>query len=295
MLYSVLCYFFVYAFLGWCGEVCFAAVRTRTFVNRGFLNGPICPIYGFGVVIVALTLRPVRDNLPLLFVCSVLLTSALEWLTGFLLERLFHQRWWNYLERPFNLNGYICLEFSLVWGLACVFVLRVLHPLVAHLVGLMPHGVGVAVLIICMLLFITDLSATVAAMVGLNRRLRQLEELAQRMRAASDELGEGISQRMISSSDRLADLRDDLAIRTADFKEELAGRTADFREDLSERAASLRSDLAQLRTARERLLTDRKFGQGRLLRAFPRMTSTRYAAALEELRRRAAARRKEKK
>lgn len=295
MLYSVLCYFFVYAFLGWCGEVCFAAVRTRKFVNRGFLNGPVCPIYGFGVVLVALTLRPVGDNLPLLFICSVLLTSALEWLTGFLLERIFHQRWWNYLERPFNLNGYICLEFSLVWGVACVLVLRVLHPLVARLVALMPRGVGLVLLVICVLLFIADLSATVAAMVGLNRRLRQLEELAQRMRAASDELGEGLSQRMISSSDKLADLRDDLAIRTADFKEELAERTAGFKEDLSERAASVRSDLAELRQARERLLAARRFGQRRLLRAFPRMTSTRYAAALEELRRRAAFRRKEKK
>ena len=108
MLYRLLWIFFIYAFLGWCTEVSYAALVTGTFVNRGFLNGPVCPIYGFGVVIVLTCLTPLAGSLPLLFLGSVVLTSALEWLTGFALEKLFHQRWWDYSDEPFNLSGYIC-------------------------------------------------------------------------------------------------------------------------------------------------------------------------------------------
>ena len=92
MLYGLFWIFFLYAFLGWCTEVSYAALVTGTFVNRGFLNGPVCPVYGFGVVIVLNCLTPLADNLLLLFLGSVALTSALEWFTGFVLEKLFHQR-----------------------------------------------------------------------------------------------------------------------------------------------------------------------------------------------------------
>ena len=100
MLYRFLWIFFIYAFLGWCTEVSYAALVTGKFVNRGFLNGPVCPVYGFGVVIVLAGLAPLEENLLLLFLGSVALTSSLEWLTGFVLEKLFHQQWWDYSDQP---------------------------------------------------------------------------------------------------------------------------------------------------------------------------------------------------
>lgn len=123
MLYGLFWIFFLYAFLGWCTEVSYAALVTGTFVNRGFLNGPVCPVYGFGAVIVLNCLTPLADNLLLLFLGSVALTSALEWFTGFVLEKLFHQRWWDYSDEPFNLSGYVCLRFSIAWALpACLWL-----------------------------------------------------------------------------------------------------------------------------------------------------------------------------
>ena len=95
--YELLWIFFVYALLGWCTEVSYAALVTGKFVNRGFLNGPVCPIYGFGAAIIFLCLEPLKQNLLLLFLGSVLLTSLLELAAGFVLEKLFHQRWWDYL------------------------------------------------------------------------------------------------------------------------------------------------------------------------------------------------------
>ena len=137
-LYELVWVLFVYGFLGWCAEVIFAACTKGEFVNRGFLCGPICPIYGFGVLIVTAVLEPVRQSWAALFVGSVLLTSLLELVTGFALERLLHEKWWDYSDVPLNLGGYICLKFSLVWGLACMFVVRTAHPFVLRLIRLVP-------------------------------------------------------------------------------------------------------------------------------------------------------------
>ncbi len=136
--FQILWYFYIYGFLGWCSEVAFAAVAHGKFVNRGFVNGPICSIYGFGVMSVLLVLGPLKSSLWLLFGGSVLFTSAIEYLTGWVLEKVFHDKWWDYSKRPLNIKGYVCLEFSVLWGLACVFVVDVFQPLVAKVVDLIP-------------------------------------------------------------------------------------------------------------------------------------------------------------
>ena len=130
--------FLIYAFLGWCTEVAFAAVTRGKFVNRGMANGPICPIYGFGVLAVLFCRQPFRGNFFLLFLGSVVVTSLLELVTGWALEKFFHDKWWDYSNEPFNIKGYICLEFSIIWGLACVLVVDVIHPMIRKLVDLIP-------------------------------------------------------------------------------------------------------------------------------------------------------------
>lgn len=127
-LYEIIWIFFIYAFLGWCTEVAYAALDIGKFVNRGFLNGPCCPVYGFGVLIVVGILTPLKDNLLILFTGSVLLTTVLEYITGWILEKAFHNKWWDYSDKPFNVKGYICLKFSILWGLACTFIMVALHP-----------------------------------------------------------------------------------------------------------------------------------------------------------------------
>lgn len=141
-----LCYFLIYAFLGWCCEVVYAAAMHGKFVNRGFLNGPVCPVYGFGVCLVVFVLYPIKENLFALFLGSMLLTSAIELVAGYLMEKCFHHRWWDYSKRPLNIGGYVCLLFSLLWGLACVLVIDVAHPLVAKLVSLIPVKLTVILL-----------------------------------------------------------------------------------------------------------------------------------------------------
>ena len=144
--YELVWIFIIYAFLGWCTEVSYAALDRGIFVNRGFLNGPYCPIYGFGVVIVVTILTPLQDNLLLLFFGSFLLTSVLEYITGFLLEKVFHDRWWDYSNKPFNIHGYVCLKFSIYWGLACTFIMKVIHPIIYRGITWIPHTLGLSLI-----------------------------------------------------------------------------------------------------------------------------------------------------
>lgn len=133
-------YFFLYAFAGWAAEVLFAAFRHGRFVNRGFLCGPLCPIYGIGLVLVALLLEPLGNHWVQLFLVAAALTTGVELVAGYLMEKLFHHRWWDYSAMPLNIGGYVCLPFSLLWGAACVLIEKVVHPLVVRLVAWIPHG-----------------------------------------------------------------------------------------------------------------------------------------------------------
>jgi uncharacterized membrane protein len=286
MFYAYLWYFFLYAFLGWCCEVCFAAVKNGTFVNRGFLNGPVCPIYGVGVVIVVYCLTPLKDNILVLFVGSVVLTSALEWLTGFVLEKVFHQKWWDYSSMPGNLGGYICPMFSLIWGFACLLVMKVFHPMIAGLVHLLPHTLGVVLLCFFWAVMAADVAATVATIAKLNKKLSQLDELAGRIKSASNSIGENLADGMLTLEEKAERQKAAWEEKKAELDEQRQARAAEAEERRAAREAALarrEAALAELRAANEQLLSTYHFGQRRLLRAFPDMHSVHHREALEEM------------
>ena len=288
MLYRFLWIFFIYAFLGWCTEVSYAALVTGKFVNRGFLNGPVCPVYGFGVVIVLAGLSPLEDNLLLLFLGSLVLTSALEWLTGFVLEKLFHQRWWDYSDQPFNLSGYVCLRFSVAWGFACLFVVKLLHPTVLLFIRLIPRPLGLALLVLLGGVMAVDLTATVSSIVKLNRRLEQIDELAARIKEASNEFGENLAERVLDAAERGAGWKEDmdeLSFRLAERRAELADDLEEWERHREEHR--VRRQLEEWHGAMQSLLDGQSFGHRRLLRAFPRLRSLDHWDTLERLRRRA--------
>ena len=286
MLYRLLWIFFIYAFLGWCTEVSYAALVTGTFVNRGFLNGPVCPIYGFGVVIVLTCLTPLAGSLPLLFLGSVVLTSALEWLTGFALEKLFHQRWWDYSDEPFNLSGYICLRFSIAWGLACMFVVKLLHPTVLLFIRIIPQVLGIVLLAVMGAVMAVDLAATVSTIIKLNRRLAQIDELAAKIKEASNEFGENLADRVLDAAERGAGWKEDLdelSFRLAERRAELADNLAEWEQHREEQRTQVRRQLEDWHASMQALLAGDSFGHRRLLRAFPRLRSLDHAGALERL------------
>lgn len=294
--------FFIYAFLGWCTEVSYAALVSGRFVNRGFLNGPVCPIYGLGVILVLALLEPLKGNKLLLFFASMLITSLLELITGFVLEKIFHQHWWDYSNEPFNLGGYICLRFSIAWGLACTFVVYLVHPTVQLFIRLIPHTLGIIILCLLCALLCLDLIATVRTITRMNRQLSQIDELAGKIKDLSNELGENLADKVLDAAekrselkeewnDRATLLREDLKADLETFKDSLAFKQDVLQEELGEwkadllsRARQQREELANLRSRLNETMDGRIFGQDRLLKAFPRMRSLKHHKALEKLR-----------
>jgi uncharacterized membrane protein len=146
-------YITIYSFLGWCVEVVYHTVNYGEFSNRGFVGGPVCTIYGVGFTGVTILLSPFRDNVFVLFPVSVLLATALEFITGWVLEKVFHEKWWDYSKQPFNLKGYICLRFSIIWGLACTGTLMIVHPIVEKVYRAIPKKVCTVFLIVAFAIF----------------------------------------------------------------------------------------------------------------------------------------------
>lgn len=187
-LYQLSFTFFIYAFFGWCVEVAFAALKTGNLVNRGFLNGCVCPIYGIGAVIVLSMLNPIKDNFILLFIGATVLATVLEFITGFLLERLFHRKWWDYSREPFNLMGYVCLRFSLLWGVACLVLTKVVNPPIQAVVALLDVRGGNILLTVLYVVFITDIVLTILQIRKLNERYKMIGVLSGKLHDASDKL-----------------------------------------------------------------------------------------------------------
>ena len=138
---QALCLFFVYSFLGWGVEVAFHAVSLGKLVNRGFLNGPVCPIYGFGMLGILTLLAPLENNLFWLFLGGMAVTTTIELVGGWALYKLFHTRWWDYSDLPMNLGGYICAQFSLYWGIGTLLMIKLVHPTVLLMLHLVPGPV----------------------------------------------------------------------------------------------------------------------------------------------------------
>ena len=174
-IYELLCFFVIYSVLGWCLEVCFCTINTGQFVNRGFLNGPVCPIYGVGAVAVIALLNPLKGNILALFFSSATLTTTLEYVTSWLMETLLHARWWDYSNRFLNLHGRVCLKGFVVFGALSVLMLRFVHPLVEGLVSHLPAPALHPICLTLLIILLADIFVTLKAVLHLPERLRQLK------------------------------------------------------------------------------------------------------------------------
>ncbi|MEQ8237086.1 MAG: putative ABC transporter permease [Syntrophomonadaceae bacterium] len=199
-------YFVIYAFLGWIMESGYTWAEEGHFVNRGFLNGPFCPIYGFGSVWLIILLKPLLSNIPMLFTGAVLLTSTLEYATGFVLEKIFHEKWWDYSNRRFNLQGRICLRFSLYWGIGAVIMLKALHPEISRLVSRIPYDAGTVFIGVLAIYFAVDLIHTL-------RSVAQLRTVVEQIQLLRFEAQETIDLFKEASLEALEELREDIRAR----------------------------------------------------------------------------------
>lgn len=256
-LYAAVWYFMIYSFLGWVLEVVYHAVGQGLVVNRGFLNGPVCPIYGVGVILI-FTLAELfyeggveATQTIVLFAGGVVFATAVELFGGWALDKLFHARWWDYSNEPFNLHGYICLKFSLLWGLAIVFVVRVLHPFIAaHSAAMIPEKYGWPVLAVLGAAYLADIIVTIAIIIGLNKRITELDDMRANMRTVSDNLSEVLGKGGLMTAQRIENGQ----VQAALAKAELAEKMEAGRAEAAGRIEKVRADAQQRRDARAEAL-----------------------------------------
>ncbi|WP_302999831.1 hypothetical protein [uncultured Eubacterium sp.] len=219
--YEIILLFFIYSFLGWCVEVAFVAVTTGKVVDRGFLNGPVCPIYGCGMVGVLIILLPVKNNVWLLFLGGMIICSTVELFGGWILDKIFRMRWWDYSEKPFNIGGYICLPFSIMWGFAVVFAVKFVHTPIMFLVKKVP-GMGKLVLIIFfVIIFTVDMIVTLKNLIGIKKSLGQLDLIAEELNNIGNQIKDVVGNSAIDMADKAEQAKDELGKSSNEYIEKL--------------------------------------------------------------------------
>ena len=257
----------IYSFFVLVYESILCSITSGSLVNRGFLNGPVCPVYGFGALVVILAFWWEPDiRVWNLFFSSMVLTCTLEYLTSWAMEKLFHARWWDYSQYRFNINGRVCLLGAVAFGAFSVLLIKVVHPRVSAFVdGFSPAAITAA----SAALFLTgaaDCMVTVRHILALNGRLAEIQAAIDAYRAQSRQRAEALGQRL------QARLEESVA----------ASGLEELRERLEERFEESVHNSRRVQA----LLELRSFQDRRLLRAFPHLSSTRYGDALKKLRER---------
>ncbi len=262
MIITIERYFFwlmLYSIIGWVYESFICSVANKKFINRGFLNGPYCPIYGWGAILVILVLGRMGNPF-LLFLLGALLTCTLEYLTSLAMEFLFHARWWDYSDKRFNINGRICLEGAIVFGAFSALLIKIIHPFIIKYTDLIPMTAFHIMNVILLVLFVSDTIITLGGFSGFNNKLKEASALFEQMRS---ELGEKLS-------------------------ENHSGK-------LTEKWSEKMSEYILDNEAYQRLISNINKQQRRMLKAFPGFKSISYENTLATLRQHVASRKEQKK
>ena len=214
--YHIANWFYIYSFLGWLWETCYVSVRKGKLINRGFINGPLCTIYGCGALAVYLILLPISDNLLLLFVGGVVVATALEYVTAVLMENIFHTSWWDYSDNKFNFQGRICLGCSLGWGVFTVGLFRVLHPVVQEFTELYTRRTGEVAVCVITVVYIVDFAFSAAAAFHLHERIPAWEQALDQMRA----------ELLVQAREKRTAMMSDISEELQKRKEAMAGKVS---------------------------------------------------------------------
>ncbi len=186
--FDLACLFFVYSFLGWCLEVAYAAVGRKEFVNRGFLNGMLCPVYGLSMVFMLVFMDSLREEWFYLFLGCMIVGTVTELLTGLLLEKAFHLKLWDYSGHRFQAGGYICLSAAAIWGALGIFAIKWANPMLMGMIKQIPYLPGIAVLAVLCLILAVDSFMTVTALLHIKNQSHAMAEIAEGLNQASRSL-----------------------------------------------------------------------------------------------------------
>ena len=284
--YHILCYMLIFSFMGWVWESCYVSVMEKRIVNRGYVTGPLCTIYGVGGVFMTLTLRPFSHNYILLFLLAIVFTTTLEYVTATVMEALFHTSWWDYTEEKFNYKGRICLKGSLAWGFVSLLLFNIILPFADRIIGFFTEKVGHILITIAACIYLVDFVMATIAAVDVSRQLEKMdalldgiEEYIRSTRLYSE--GEELKNRMGALRLKLKEVNyikrysKRLEVAQAVWKDRIVTAGSKYAGEMQSRFGEL-VNKATLGKSWNSLL------QARILRAYPKMTSSNHFRKIRE-------------
>ena len=315
--YHWITFFYIYCFFGWIFESTYVSLKKRHFVNRGFLRLPMLPLYGTGAVMMLWVSLPVKDNLFLVYLFGVIAATALEYVTGYVMEQLFKMKYWDYSSQRLQINGYICLTSSIAWGFLTIFLTEIIHQPVASLVLALNPVAEYTLLAVVTCFFGADviqstkealaLGKVLEAMTNIKTELEEMQVQLALFKAEATQKADDLREKAENFKDdarlQIQTLTNDARLRTEYLKNELKQATsrhaAILREEaathlslepgrelssLSERIRFLTERQQQLRETRLKLSSHMSFYRKGLLKGNPSASSGKFAEALKELR-----------
>ncbi len=279
--YQWLLFFFIYCFIGWIIESTYVSVRSLHFVNRGFLRLPLLPLYGSGAIIMLWLSLPVQGNLFLVFLFGMLGASALEYVTGYAMERLFKMKYWDYSNNPFNLNGYVCLTNSIAWGFLTLLLTEVIHRPLEWLVLRLNVTVCISLVIIVGIIFVTDAIHSTKEALDLGRILETMTKLKSEL----DEVQVQISLLKAETAQKVSDIKTETIQMATSLKDGTKVKISSLKAETASalKESALVERLQSLTETKEKLtgrLTSYRKG---ILRRNPTASSRLFGEALREL------------
>ncbi len=279
--YQWLLFFFIYCFFGWIIESTYVSLKNFHFVNRGFLRLPLLPLYGNGAIIMLWVSLPVKGNLFLVFLFGMAGASVLEYATGYVMERLFKMKYWDYSSKPLNLNGYVCLGTSIAWGFLTLLLTEVIHRPLEWLVLDLKGTVCIALVIVIGILFVLDAIHSTKEALDLGRVLEsmtklksELEEVQVQLALLKAETAQKVSEIKMETMQKAVSLKDETMVKISSLKAETTNALKE--STLAERLQSLTETKEKLSG---RLTSYRKG----ILRRNPTASSRLFGEALKEL------------
>jgi len=308
-----ICFFFIYGFLGWCYESAYVSIKHKQWVNRGFVRGPLLPLYGSGAILLLFVTIPFRESLFLMFVSGAIGATILEYVTGVAMEALFKVRYWDYSKRKFNFQGHICLAATTLWGVFAIVIVKVVHRPIENLVMSLPETMVEIFVMVVTVVFAADFALSFKAAMDIRDVLIKLEEVQREMERMQKRLDvilafaeDSREQVVMNTYERLDELTESLEERFARVKELREKLDAKIEEEIHERSEewkerkeewkgksdAYKEELEELRInfkvnveKRFQLLHRKDFFRRDMIRSNPSMVSKQFKEALEDVKR----------
>lgn len=205
--------FIIYSFLGWVMESFFRSICEKKLINTGFLYGVICPIYGIGAIIMLIFLDNLKQNVFILFISAFFILSLWEYIVGWLLEKIFNAKYWDYSKHKFNINGRICLANSIAWGILAVVFLKYIHPFILSKLNKIPEDIVYISTIIFSGIIVIDTIVTTIKVKSIEAQIDKLKQIGEKLKVKAEELKNTKTAEYANSIEKIQSKIDELKLQ----------------------------------------------------------------------------------